>query len=695
VAGGRQTKAQLLAELKLLRERVAALEAEAVAHQSAEKKPTDSELRYRAVVECSIQGIAVQRHGTVLFANAALATILGYAEPHDLIGQQVENLIAVEERERLRGYLAARLRGEPAPARYECRGIRKDGTPIWLEVAPAIVSWSGEPAVIISLIDITTRKRAEHALRQSELLYRTVLKNIHDGVFLVQDAHVLFVNEAGARLVEAQRETLLGRPFLSLVAPESIDRVRDGFRYCEEFGQGPTLDDVPLFSPAGDRRVIVQAQMVIVSYDERKALLVTLRDITAHKRAEETIKEEAEVSAALARVGRELMTSLETPVVLDRLCRLTTEVLGCDCSYAALWDPQQNTYVTVAGYGDSPEWEEEVRALPFPSHIFTETTAAEPDPSPTIEVSATDQPALQVLLQRVGIISALFFLLRRGPRTIGALYVGYRRPLTFAPRQKRLARGIAQLASFAIANAKLLEELENSNRIKEDFVGTMSHELRTPLHILYGYTELLQDEVFGPLTPQQAEILGRIDRNVRELTTLINTTLDLSRLQSQRVPLTVQEVQVPELLSELAGEIRQLNPTTDLNMEWSYSPDVPALWTDVGKLKIILKNLLTNALKFTERGTIAITVIPQGEGVTFTVSDTGAGIPADVLPFIFEPFRQGGTFTTRKQGGVGLGLYIVQQLLDFLGGKATVESEVGKGSTFSVWIPRQLRARNS
>jgi PAS domain S-box-containing protein len=687
VAAGRQTKAQLLAELKLLRKRVASLEAGAVAHQAAEKKPTDSELRYRAVVECSIQGIAVQRHGTVLFANAALATILGYAKPHDIIGQQVENHIAVEERERLRRYLVARLRGEPAPVRYEFRGIKKDGTPIWLEVAPAIVSWSGEPAVIISLIDITARKRAEHALQQSELLYRTVLKNVHDGVFLVQEAHVLFVNEAGERLVGGQGETLLGKPFLSLIAPESLERVRDCLRYCEEYGQGPTLDDVHFLSPVTDRRVIAQVQMVIVSYDERKAILVTLRDMTAHKRAEETIKEEAEISAALARVGRELLASLETPVVLNRLCRLATEVLGCDCSYAALWNPQQNGYMTVTGYGDSPEQEEEVRALPFPSQIFTQAPVAESESNPTLEIAVTDQPALQVFLQRVGIVSALFFLLRRGTRTIGVLYMGYRRPRTFASRQKRLARGIAQLASFAIANAKLLEELENSNRIKEDFVGTMSHELRTPLHILYGYTELLRDETFGPLTPQQADILGRVDRNVRELTTLINTTLDLSRLQSQRVPLLVQEMRVPEFLAELAGEIRQLNPTTDLEMEWSCAPEVSVLWTDVGKLKIILKNLLTNALKFTEKGMIAITVVPQGEGVTFSVSDTGTGIPAEVLPFIFEPFRQGGTFATRKQGGVGLGLYIVRRLLDLLGGTVTVESELGKGSTFRVWLP--------
>ena len=107
----------------------------------------------------------------------------------------------------------------------------------------------------------------------------------------------------------------------------------------------------------------------------------------------------------------------------------------------------------------------------------------------------------------------------------------------------------------------------------------MSHELRTPLHILFGYTELLRDEEFGPLTPQQADILNRIDRNVQELTALINTTLDLSRLQSQRVPLVVQEVRIPEFLAELASDTRQLNRAANLEVEWSSAPEALSLWT--------------------------------------------------------------------------------------------------------------------
>jgi len=691
VGGGRQTKAQLLAELSTLRQQVTTLEAARAEQRLSEEKITDSESRSRAILEHSIQGMAVQRHGTVLFANAVLATILGYPTPHDIIGQCVEDHIAMEERERLRGYLSARLRGEPAPLRYECQGIKKDGAPIWLEVAPAVVSWDGEPAVLISLIDVTARKQAEQALQQSESLSRTVLQNIHDGVFLLQGNRTLLVNEAGAQIVKSSSESVLQRDFLSFVRPNERNRVADCFRYCQEYGHSSTLDRVHVLSAEAEQDVIVALRATKVSYADQSAMLVTLRDVTIHTRAEETIKEEAEIAAALARVGQTLIALVETPVILDRLCRLTTEIMGCDCSYAILWDSQKNLAMTITGYGDSPEQEEAVRTLLVPAQMFIDELTKDSSGEIVEEVGADERPMVLALLQRVGIVSAVFFVFRRGARTTGALGVAYRRHHEFSARQKRLARGIAQLAAFALTNAKLLEELENSNRLKEDFVGTMSHELRTPLHILYGYTELLQDESFGPLTPQQVEILGRIEKNVRELTTLINTTLDLSRLQSQRIPLSIQEVRIAEFLAELANEIQQIQKSPTVMLEWSSVPELPSLWTDVAKLKIILKNLLTNALKFTEAGTITVSVGPQSNGITFSVSDTGSGISADVLPFIFEPFRQGGTFATRKQGGVGLGLYIVQRLLDLLGGTVTVESAVGKGSTFHVWLPTNAR----
>ncbi|MGE0826630.1 MAG: ATP-binding protein [Candidatus Binatia bacterium] len=522
--------------------------------------------------------------------------------------------------------------------------------------------------------------------RATEEFYKWVLSHIHDGVFVIQEERIVFVNDAGARMVGGDPSSLIGTFFTPLIVPEDRARLYYCYQQCETQGQFADQEEFRLRPKEQMRRVLSELQATQITYQGEPAILVILTDVTESRHAEETVKQEAEIAAALARVSQEINLSLDTPVVLERLCRLTTEILDCDCSYALLRDPQKDVYVTVAGYGDLPEQEAAMRALSLPEYVVNGVIGQQNEDIAESVVDREDA-ALHPLLQHVGIETAVFLVLLRDSQPVGILCVAFRTARGFTARQRRLARGIAHLATFALANARLVEELENSNRVKEDFVGTMSHELRTPLHILYGYTELLRDQSFGSLTPDQSDILTRIERNVRELSALINTTLDLSRLQSQRVPLAVQEVRIPELLRDLEVEVQQLPQKTEIAVIWEQTPDLPSLWTDVAKLKIILKNLLNNAVKFTEHGTVRVRVAKQGEGVAFSVEDTGPGIAPEVLPVIFEPFRQGGNFTTRKPGGVGLGLYIVQSLCAVLGGTVNVESEVGKGSTFTVWLP--------
>jgi len=357
-----------------------------------------------------------------------------------------------------------------------------------------------------------------------------------------------------------------------------------------------------------------------------------------------------------------------------------------------LWRPEDNAYVVTADYGDTPEQWEALRILKVPAAMVENlemqlTTEGMIE----VEIATSQRSAFESLLRQFGITTELYVALKHGQRFIGAQSAGYRGRRVFSPRQKRIAQGIAQIASLALANARLLEELERSNRLKEDVVGAMSHELRTPINILLGYNEMLREEIYGALTPKQMSVLERMDKNTRELLDLVNATLDLSRLQNQRVPLTLQDVWVPTLLAELEAETHQLNRKPALQLEWQVAPALPMLHTDVVKLKMTLKNIILNALKFTEEGTVTIAASPQDEGVTFVVTDTGPGIPPEVLPSIFEPFRQGENFPPRRQEGFGLGLYIVQQLLTLLEGTVSVESEVGRGSTFRVWIPKETR----
>ncbi len=415
-------------------------------------------------------------------------------------------------------------------------------------------------------------------------------------------------------------------------------------------------------------------------------------DITARKQAEVLLKEEGEVTAALAGVGQEMISSLDTPVILERLCRLTAEVLNCDYSHTTLWQPTEDAYVVVAGYGETIEQAEARRAFKMPRTLLAPLlTRLVKEEVIEFETEASRDSVTKSFMQKLHLTTTLWVPLWRGTEIIGMQSAGRRGSKRFSRRYKRIARGISQIASLALGNARLFEELERANRLKEDFVSSMSHELRTPLNIIMGYTDLLHEESFGPLTAEQSHPLERIDKSARELLDLINATLDFSRLQSQRSPVSVREAGAAELLAELEVDAHQLNRKSSVRLEWQPTPALPSLYTDPLKLKMILKNLITNALKSTDDGVITVGAHPQGTGIEFCVSDTGIGIAPEALPIIFEPFRQVDSSLTRRHGSVGLGLYIVRQLLNLLGGTVAVESTLGKGSTFRVWVPLHAR----
>jgi signal transduction histidine kinase len=241
----------------------------------------------------------------------------------------------------------------------------------------------------------------------------------------------------------------------------------------------------------------------------------------------------------------------------------------------------------------------------------------------------------------------------------------------------------------ALESARLSEDLERANQLKSEFVATMSHELRTPLNIIIGYVELLRDEAFGPMTPEQADAMRRVDKSAHDLVELVNATLDLNRLTSNRLPLELSAIDLPALIHEIVQETVQLHDNPRVKLLLGLAPDLPSLRSDRGKVKLILKNLLDNAAKFTAEGSITIEAQTHGGRVEIAVTDTGIGIAPDVLPIVFDPFRQGDSAMTRTYGGVGLGLYVVQRLVDLLGGTLAVETEVGRGSTFRASLPLQ------
>jgi signal transduction histidine kinase len=234
---------------------------------------------------------------------------------------------------------------------------------------------------------------------------------------------------------------------------------------------------------------------------------------------------------------------------------------------------------------------------------------------------------------------------------------------------------------------QLYDQAQAASRLKSEFLATMSHELRTPLVAILGYTELILEGAFSASADEQAEALRCVRRRSRELLELIDSTLDVSQLEAGTLPIAVTTVDAKALLETVRPDTESLAAKPNVRLEWDVPPSLPVLHTDPTKLKIILKNLIGNAMKFTAEGKVAVQAHPHASGVEIAVSDTGIGIAPELLPVIFEPFRQGDGSTTRRYGGVGLGLYIVRRLADLLEARVTVESQPGHGSTFRVWLP--------
>lgn len=220
----------------------------------------------------------------------------------------------------------------------------------------------------------------------------------------------------------------------------------------------------------------------------------------------------------------------------------------------------------------------------------------------------------------------------------------------------------------------------------DELTARISHELRTPLSAVIGFCHMLLS-YSGELQPRQAEYVQKILRNASILLQLLNNALDLARINSGPMPLLVENVELAALIADAVESVEPQTWEKGLPIRVAVDPETPDLVTDRLKLKQVVTNLLSNAVKYTEQGEVVISAGPTDGGALITVADTGIGIPADQLERIFEPYVQVAETRPRRAGGTGLGLAICDRLTALLGGTIAVESELGKGSTFTLRLP--------
>jgi PAS domain S-box-containing protein len=237
-------------------------------------------------------------------------------------------------------------------------------------------------------------------------------------------------------------------------------------------------------------------------------------------------------------------------------------------------------------------------------------------------------------------------------------------------------------------------ELEQASNLKSQFLATMSHEFRTPLNAILGYTDMLLKGVSGAPSTRQRRSLARVDSNARHLLSIINDILDIARIEAGKMPVNVEAFRVDELLAEVLAEVAPLVDQTRVKVSSRCPRGLALVRTDRSKVKQILTNLVSNALKFTPRGAVTVSAhgASRGSKLRISVVDTGIGIAKEDHEKIFDDFRQADDSPTRPYGGAGLGLAICRRLAKVLGGQVAVGSKVGRGSTFTLTLPMRRRA---
>jgi signal transduction histidine kinase len=255
-------------------------------------------------------------------------------------------------------------------------------------------------------------------------------------------------------------------------------------------------------------------------------------------------------------------------------------------------------------------------------------------------------------------------------------------PQRFGASSAEEARMLGAVTTVAIRRMLLLEELRRAGRAKDEFLAAVSHELRTPLNIVLGYVQLLSEQAFGPLTPEQADSIRRVEMGARSQLALVNDLLDLAAIERGAIQCDFGPVRLSELARELEDVVRTLVADRPITFDIDLPPALVAR-TDRERLKQVLLNLLANAAKFTTRGRISVQGCAEGDSVAIEVADTGAGMEPAFVQRATEPFVRG----EGKTSGSGLGLAIVSRVLRALGGELAIDSRPGEGTSVRISLP--------
>ena len=706
-------------------------------------KRAEAELRklYRAVEQSVSTIVITDLNGTIEFVNPAFSRITGYSA-EEAIGQNPRILKSGRHPpEFYREMWDTLIRGDVWQG--ELINKKKNGELYWeaATISPVKDETGRTTHYLAVKEDITERKRAEEELRikhrQQQILNTLLQISLEDlslaeqlervlqeiltipwlpllprgGIFLVEDDPEVLTLQVQQNLGSALQTMCARVPFGRCLCGRAAATRRILFTDCmderhENVYEGITphghynvpivsgqevLGVVVLYLPEGHKKTEGEVSFL-------QAIASTLAGMIRRKRTEEELRLRRRQAETLRAATQVLSSTLDLSQVFELILSELQKVVPYD---SVAVQQLKGDRLEIIG----------CRGFPNPEEIIGISFDLTKDDSPNREVIETREPlilhnpaAKYPAFQSdphasAHIASWLGVPLLFGDRPIGMISVDKQEPGFYHQEHARLAMAFAAQAAVAIENARLFDEVQRAkeaaleaSRLKSQILAAVNHDLRTPLGAILGYTELLQGGAYGSLSDRQQEVVTKVLDSAYYLTDLVNDLLDGAQLEAGRLELNIAPFNLPEMVGRVESRMNVLAQKKGLALAVEVAPDMPTMLSgDEKRLQRILSNLLGNAIKFTETGEVRARIYRLDPNRwAMQVTDTGPGIPPEAQAYIFEAFRQVDNSLTRRPSGSGLGLSIVKQLVEMMGGEIALESKVGQGSTFTVMLPLTL-----
>ncbi|MGQ0579775.1 MAG: ATP-binding protein [Betaproteobacteria bacterium] len=400
---------------------------------------------------------------------------------------------------------------------------------------------------------------------------------------------------------------------------------------------------------------------------------------------------------ALGEVGAAVSSTLDLDTVLTTILTHANKLAGTQAGQIFDYDEATEELRLRSTFGYTQNIDEALRRNPVKKgEGVTGQAVMNRHPVQIADIAAAGayDSRLRDLIMGGGFRALLAVPLIIEGQVIGALAIARTQPGEFQQQVVDLLSTFASQSALAIQNARLFLEIEKkshelqiASQHKSQFLANMSHELRTPLNAILGYTELIVDQIYGPVPEKIRDVLERVQKSGRHLLGLINDVLDLSKIEAGQLTLSLSDYSFQDAVQSVVSSVESLARGKGLQLTVEVAPKLPVGRADERRIVQVLLNLAGNAIKFTDSGEVKIRVNAVDDTFVVSVSDTGPGIPETQHERIFEEFQQVDGSSTRAKGGTGLGLAIAKKIVELHGGRIRVESVVGKGSTFTFSLP--------